>query len=186
MTIEELEKLTDGSASMAFGFHDIYRTLESYVNEPGCHALAIRDYYPFWKHHNERSHAGKLLLQDSTNDSVLHIFLDDNIGGSPLLCLPCRISSAMLCHPSSPNLLVLPGYDTAHIVDAREVQTGAPKEFHEVNNKSLLKVEPLNAILDNKYFIRTVEAAVRRSGCCSTPARQTSWSNFRLKSYGSA
>ena len=34
-------------------------------------ALALRDYYPFWKHRNERSRAGKLLLLDPSDHSTI-------------------------------------------------------------------------------------------------------------------
>ena len=34
-------------------------------------ALALRDYYPFWKHRNERSRAGKLLLLDPNDHSTI-------------------------------------------------------------------------------------------------------------------
>ena len=62
------------------GFREIHKALNAEVNQPGCHAIAIRDYYPFWKHHNERSHAGKLLLHDPCDDTVMPMFFDDNIG----------------------------------------------------------------------------------------------------------
>lgn len=67
------------------GFDDIYEGLQERVAAPGCHALALRDNYPFWKRHNERSHAGKLMLVDPADTSMLHIFLDDNIGATPTL-----------------------------------------------------------------------------------------------------
>jgi hypothetical protein len=115
------------------GFSAIYAGLAERVGRPGCHSLALRDYYPFWKRHNERSHAGKLLLLDPNDHSALHLFLDDNIG-----------------------------YDEAHIVDVRSVDTGGPVPFRVAVGTSLIKVEPLNAVLDNRYFCRTIETAVRR------------------------
>ena len=36
-------------------------------------ALALRDYYPFWKHRNERSRAGKLLLLDPDDHSTIQV-----------------------------------------------------------------------------------------------------------------
>jgi len=115
------------------GFDDIYEGLQERVAAPGCHALALRDNYPFWKRHNERSHAGKLMLVDPADTSMLHIFLDDNIG-----------------------------YDTAHIVDIRDCTTGNPVSFNDAMGTNLIKVEPLNAVLDGRYFCRTIETAVRR------------------------
>jgi len=121
------------SGRLLSGFQEVFSGLQACVNQPGCHAMALRDYYPFWKHHNERSHAGKLLLLEPHDSSCVHLFLDDNIG-----------------------------YDIAHIVDARDVVSGAPVDFERVNGYNLIKVEALNAILDTKYFIRTVETHVRR------------------------
>lgn len=89
--------------------------------------MALRDYYPFWKNRNERSHAGKLLLPNRQDSSVIQVFFDDNIG-----------------------------YGSAHIVDARDPQTGEALPFKGLQGKELVKVEPLNAILDPKYFIRAV------------------------------
>ena len=65
-----------------------------------CSALAFRDYYDHWKHRNERSRAGKLLLLDPHDDTTLQIFFDDNIG-----------------------------YTNAHIVDVRNVHTGESIAF---------------------------------------------------------
>lgn len=63
-------------------------------------AFAIYDYYPFWKSRNERSHAGKPFFLDPSDRSTLKVFFDDNIGHA----LP-------------------------HIVDIRDVRTGAPIPF---------------------------------------------------------
>ncbi len=52
------------------------------------------------------------------------------------------------------------GYNDGHIVDVRDVTTGATMPFKDVNHKNLIKVEPLNAILDNKYFVRAIVSAV--------------------------
>lgn len=63
-------------------------------------AMALRDYYPFWKLRKERSPAGKLLLLDPEDEGNIQIFFDDNI-----------------LHGS------------AHIVDVRDVHTGLPIPF---------------------------------------------------------
>jgi hypothetical protein len=42
----------------------------------------------------------------------------------------------------------------------RDVTTGATMPFKDVNHTNLIKVEPLNAILDNKYFVRAIVSAV--------------------------
>ncbi len=63
-------------------------------------ALALRDYYPFWKGRNERSRAGKLLLLCPSDECTIQMFFDDNI-----------------LHSS------------AHIVDVRDVRTAQSIPF---------------------------------------------------------
>eukprot|EP00899_Mesostigma_viride_P017433 jgi/Mesvir1/25691/Mv01890-RA.1 len=89
--------------------------------------LALRDYYKFWKAHQERAKAGKLLLIDPSDEEIHQIFFDDNISNG-----------------------------SAHIVDVRDVRTGAPLPFSEANFKYIMKVDAMNAILDDRYFIRAV------------------------------
>lgn len=72
-------------------------------------AFAIRDFYPFWKSRNERSHAGKLLFLDPDDKETLQIFFDDNIG-----------------------------HTAAHIIDARNLHTGEPLPF-KVSSAPLLR-----------------------------------------------
>lgn len=96
-------------------------------------AYALRDYYPFWKTNAERSKAGKLLLLNRQDEDHIQIMFDDNIG-----------------------------YGSPHIVDARDARTGQPVSFKEVNNRHLVKAEPLNAILDPQYFVRQVHECVVR------------------------
>ncbi|KAK9820202.1 hypothetical protein WJX72_007430 [[Myrmecia] bisecta] len=113
--------------------HDFKAMYEALMTRAklGNRALALRDYYQFWKSRNERSRAGKLLLLDRSDPDIIQIFFDDNIG-----------------------------YGSAHIVDVRDVSTGAPIAFQDVNGKHLMKCEPLNAILDVHYFVRAVHECV--------------------------
>ncbi|KAK9905768.1 hypothetical protein WJX75_005992 [Coccomyxa subellipsoidea] len=97
----------------------------------GNRAYAFRDYYPFWKSRNERSRAGKLLLLDPADQDVIQIFFDDNIG-----------------------------HGAAHIVDVRNAATGEGLAFQDVVGRHIVKVEPLNAILDPQYFVRAVHGCV--------------------------
>lgn len=102
-------------------------------------AFAIRDYYPYWKQRNERSKAGKLLLVNPNATDIIQIFFDDNIG-----------------------------YSQAHIVDARHARTGEALPFSQVNNAHLLRVEPVNAILDPKYFVRFAACSSLTPCACSS------------------
>lgn len=105
----------------------IYQHLHSRALCVTNRAYALRDYYPYWKQRNERATAGKLLLLDPDEQEVLPIFFDDNVG-----------------------------YGAAHIVDVRNAVSGEPIPFDQSNGKNLVKVAPLNAILDPKYFIRAL------------------------------
>jgi hypothetical protein len=89
-------------------------------------AIAVRDYYHFWKSRNEFPRAGKLLLDNPADANTIQMFFDDNIG-----------------------------YTSAHIADARNARTGASLPFSTVQGAQLNRAEPVNAILDPKFFIRS-------------------------------
>lgn len=112
-------------------------------------ALALRDCYHFWKARNEFPRAGKLLLDDPADSTTIQMFFDDNIG-----------------------------HTSAHIADARDARTGESLPFSGVRAAQLNRAEPVNAILDPKYFIRCA--------CCQLvvafalvkllwPSRMTAW-----------
>ena len=110
--------------------------------------LALRDHYPYWKARQERSRAGKLFLVDTADTaSTIQVFFDDNVG-----------------------------HGAAHIVDARHARTGAPLPFSDVAGTHLIRVEPLNAVLDPHYFVRAVHECVlgvmrRREATASSAAQ---------------
>ncbi|KAG3171262.1 hypothetical protein PC128_g18767 [Phytophthora cactorum] len=88
--------------------------------------LALRDFYPYWFRNREDATAGKLLVLDPTDsaEGVHAMFFDDNI-------LP----------------------HDAHIVDARFAHNGAALPFEETRELHLMRVEPLDVIQDEAYFI---------------------------------
>ena len=107
-------------------------------------ALAIRDHYHLWKSRNEHPRAGKLLLLDPSDTSEIKIFFDDNIG-----------------------------YNSAHIADARNAVTGESIPFEDAKNTYLIRAEPVNAILDPKFFVRCaacLSAGVAHTRVADTPA----------------
>eukprot|EP01024_Parvocaulis_polyphysoides_P059435 TRINITY_DN6426_c1_g1_i1.p1 TRINITY_DN6426_c1_g1~~TRINITY_DN6426_c1_g1_i1.p1 ORF type:complete len:171 (+),score=19.89 TRINITY_DN6426_c1_g1_i1:241-753(+) len=72
------------------------------------------------------------MLLDPCDESTIQIFFDDNIG-----------------------------HTSPHIVDARNVRPNFANDdstlsFRETKGLNLVKVEPLNAILDPQYFVRAV------------------------------
>lgn len=88
--------------------------------------LAFRDYFPHWANANRASHAGKLLLYDSSPEKFRHeIFFDDNVR-----------------------------YDDAKIIDARDLNM--PDKQPWINNllhKHIVRAEPLESVRDPQYFI---------------------------------
>ncbi|GLD97757.1 hypothetical protein PINS_up006454 [Pythium insidiosum] len=90
--------------------------------------IALRDYWEWWSAHAENGDYGKLLLVDTRGDNdEISIFFDDHIEAHH-----------------------------AHIVDVRDVATGAPVPFDESKGRYLQRVEPFAAITDSQYFINVV------------------------------
>jgi hypothetical protein len=88
-------------------------------------AVSVRDFYHFWKSRNELDRAGKPLIVDPTDSSVVQMFFDDNIG---------------LSKP--------------HIVDVRDVRSGESIPFRQARQAFLTRSEPVHAIMDPQYFVR--------------------------------
>lgn len=92
--------------------------------------LALRDYWEWWSAHAENGEYGKILLVDDSKaqNEDIAIFFDDHIEAHH-----------------------------AHIVDVRDVATGAPVAFEKSKRKYLQRVEPFAAITDADYFITLVQ-----------------------------
>ncbi len=97
-------------------------------------SLALQDDYRFWAANDESDESGKLMVleedDDAEEDTPYQVFFDDNL--------------ERRC---------------AHIVDARALRTGAPVPYETTRGKHLVKVEPLQAILDLDYFVRALQQA---------------------------
>ncbi|GMF37885.1 unnamed protein product [Phytophthora lilii] len=95
--------------------------------------LALRDFYPYWFRNREDATAGKLLVLDTTDDTenVHAMFFDDNI----------------LWHD-------------AHIVDARLAHNNCALEFERTRELQLMRVEPLDVIQSDQYFIHRFETSL--------------------------
>jgi len=133
-----------GTLSVVDGFADIYDCIlgklqsghqtREFAVEGGHGVLGLQDYYPYWRKHHERAEAGKLLLVDDgalagDAEPVHQIFFDDNVE-----------------------------LERAHIVDVRDVVTGAPIPFAEANGCYIAKADSLRAIVDRNYYIDLVKA----------------------------
>jgi hypothetical protein len=97
--------------------------------------LALRDFYPWWFQNREDPTAGKLLVLDPTDDMecVYSMFFDDNI-------LP----------------------HDAHIVDARLAHDNSVLPFEQTREVELMRVEPLDVIQSERYFIDRFETSLQR------------------------
>ncbi|CAI5733982.1 unnamed protein product [Peronospora destructor] len=97
--------------------------------------LALRDFYPHWFFNMTDATAGKLLTLDPTDDTenVHAMFFDDNI----------------LSHD-------------AHIVDARFAHNDVALDFEDTRELHLMRVEPLDVIQRDTYFIERLETSLQR------------------------
>jgi hypothetical protein len=98
----------------------------------GASTLALRDYWEWWSAHAEDGQYGKLLLVDE-KDGDIAVFFDDHIEAHH-----------------------------AHIVDVRDVRSGAPVAFEKSRGKYLQRVEPFAAITDPDYFTSLFEKYVAK------------------------
>lgn len=114
------------------GFPDIQAKINKMLAE-GSRTIALRDYWEWWSAHAEAGEYGKLLLVEATSGASdeLAVFFDDHIEAHH-----------------------------AHIVDVRDVATGAPVPFETSKGKFLQRVEPFAAITDPSYFISLFDKIV--------------------------
>lgn len=138
-------------------------------------SLALQDDYVYWAKHGERSVcmcgipdpvcigtflgiiASSLsrllspLIRPHSDDSGKVLIVDDPAGGS---AAPRQIFFDDNIERLRP-----------HIVDARDLRTGKPLTFHGdggTHGRQLVKVDPLQAVLDVDYFVRALHAAEER------------------------
>ncbi|KAG3203727.1 hypothetical protein PC128_g2448 [Phytophthora cactorum] len=120
---------SDPEVKVIRGFQSIQETLNGMLQ--GASTLALRDYWEWWSAHAEDGQYGKLLLIDDEKmgkDDDVTVFFDDHIEAH---------------HP--------------HIVDVRDVRSGAPVDFEKSRGKYLQRVEPFAAITDPNYFTSLFE-----------------------------
>lgn len=112
---------------IASGYKAVYGALMKKLDE-GYRGIAIRDDYDFWKGHSEDDISGKpLLLPDDSATQDLHIFFDDNIFRR-----------------------------RSHIVDPRSLAMGANLSYQEVAGRHIMRVDPIQVILDTDYYINAI------------------------------
>ncbi|CAI5714554.1 unnamed protein product [Peronospora destructor] len=100
----------------------------------GASILALRDYWEWWSAQAENGQYGKLLLIDEKKAEMngdSAVFFDDHIDANH-----------------------------SHIVDVRDVRSGASIDFEKSCGKYLQRVQPIAAITDPNYFISLLEKHV--------------------------
>jgi hypothetical protein len=107
------------------GFREIYHFFNA---EDAVGTFACRDYYPWWRANDDAGWAGKLLAIDPNEESVLHLFFDDN-----------------LYFLNQPHHMA--------IIDLRTLE-GEMLPLREYLFKHVVKVEPYDVITDPQYFIK--------------------------------
>ncbi|CAH0489049.1 unnamed protein product [Peronospora farinosa] len=123
---------SDQNVKVIRGFQSIQETLEGMLK--GASILALRDYWEWWSAHAENGQYGKLLLIDEEKavmNGDIAVFFDDHIEANH-----------------------------SHIVDVRDVRSGASVDFEKSYGKYLQRVEPVAAITDPNYFISLFEKYV--------------------------
>ncbi|CAI5714541.1 unnamed protein product [Peronospora destructor] len=123
---------SDQNVKVVRGFQSIQETLEGMLE--GASILALRDYWEWWSAQAENGQYGKLLLIDEEKAEMngdITVFFDDHIDANH-----------------------------SHIVDVRDVRSGASVDFEKSCGKYLQWVEPIAAITDPNYFISLFEKYV--------------------------
>jgi hypothetical protein len=113
------------------GVGAIYRELVG-VRLGGGGTYGIRDDYEWWSRDYTSDTRGKLLPLMREDPEVHQVFLDDYIEE-----------------------------DRASIVDARDVGGGAPIAFADTRGVHLLRVDTVQAVLDEQYYVKLFESSVR-------------------------
>eukprot|EP00929_Paragymnodinium_shiwhaense_P063873 TRINITY_DN31960_c0_g4_i1.p1 TRINITY_DN31960_c0_g4~~TRINITY_DN31960_c0_g4_i1.p1 ORF type:complete len:3718 (+),score=1051.51 TRINITY_DN31960_c0_g4_i1:107-11260(+) len=88
---------------------------------------AIKDDWAWWQWHEETAHAGKVLTVIGGKEDTKQLFFDDNVD-----------------------------FDDARIVDCRSPD-GQPIPAQSSLNRLCTKVNPVEAMLDNDYFLRKLQ-----------------------------
>ena len=97
------------------------------------HSFLLRDHYGYWASKAEDSFAGKVHLINRSNSAIHSIFFDDNVESS-----------------------------YAHIIDARDCQTGEKLPFEQSVNQWYAKAQPIIAIDDGNYYINSIAGCEQR------------------------
>lgn len=125
------QQIQDQSIRIESAAPRIYEMLKS---ESMSHrTMMLSDDYVWWSVRGEQSEDGKVLLMDTADKGIHQIFFDDNLE-----------------------------FDRAGIVDVRDLKGSLGKQcisdskYGELTKKHLLKVEPLNVILNDDYFIENI------------------------------
>lgn len=114
------------NCTMLMNIHDQYNHVQETLKKYG--SMAINEDYANWKENDFHREVAKLLLIDQADQSVQHIFFDDNADE-----------------------------DEKCIVDTRDIVTKEVLPYKKQHGRYVVKVDPLKVILEPDYFIRMIE-----------------------------
>mmetsp|Transcript_14196 Transcript_14196/g.21438 ORF Transcript_14196/g.21438 Transcript_14196/m.21438 type:complete len:316 (+) Transcript_14196:1-948(+) len=95
--------------------------------------MMLSDDYVWWAMHGQQSNGGKMCILNDEDTDIHQIFFDDNLK-----------------------------FDKSEIVDVRKLnikdgtECVSDTQWHELQRKHLLKVEPLHVILNDDYFTQSI------------------------------
>lgn len=140
------------------GLRPVYEELMAKLER--YQSFALRDDYAFWARNGERCVAGQGVHAGSGVCSSYHPVSrsgHSDVSGKILAverAAPTDESQRYHHHVFFDDNIER---DRPHIVDVRDAQTGEPVGFGESLNRYIFKAEPLQAVLDEDYYVKALE-----------------------------
>ena len=132
-TPEDLYKYYDGKIDkdkIIQGGENIFKYINGFSNNKKNNSFFISDDFSAWFKHDRKKEYGKPIFFDPDNKKYHFIFFDDNIENKP-----------------------------TSIVDCKNISNGKTLENKDIIGKYLIKVDPVEAAVNDNYFINKIKEA---------------------------
>ena len=132
-TPEDLYKYYDGKIDkdkIIKGGENIFKYINGFSNNKKNNSFFISDDFSAWFKHDRKKEYGKPIFFDPDNKKYHFIFFDDNIENKP-----------------------------TSIVDCKNISNGKTLENKDIIGKYLIKVDPVEAAVNDNYFINKIKEA---------------------------
>lgn len=132
-TPEDLYKYYDGKIDkdkIIQGGENIFKYINGFSNNKKNNSFFISDDFSAWFKHDRKKEYGKPIFFDPDNKKYHFIFFDDNIESKP-----------------------------TSIVDCKNISNGKTLENKDIIGKYLIKVDPVEAAVNDNYFINKIKEA---------------------------